>query len=332
MKQRLLWMDLLNITAIIGVMMMHVNLAQNEYNGQMTFPFIWGVGVHSLFIWPVDVFYMLTGANLIGRSMVGGCKMYAEKRFKRTVIPFVVWSLIYWAIYSRTTNPVEFIDGFVNTKFCAYLWFFIPLFGIYLAIPFVESLVVKSSRRKVELFLICAFLVDCCLYTACQLLDIHDLNNLFPIAGRFFWFAILGYYLKTFDIDVKVRKWLYFAGVVAVIVNFCCYILINYLQNSPNIIFRGYHTPTCVLIASTVFVWFKYFKWEHLSKYSHTIMFVSSCTLGVYLMHRLTLSIFNMVHMSILEHFTFGFIPVYLFTLLLVVIFKKIPYLRDIIP
>lgn len=64
-KDRILWMDLLNITAIFGVIMMHTNDAQNHFNGILTPKYIWACAVHSFFMWPVAAFYMLTGCNLL---------------------------------------------------------------------------------------------------------------------------------------------------------------------------------------------------------------------------------------------------------------------------
>lgn len=71
-KKRILWIDIANIFAILGVVYLHCNLAIHTYSGSPNFEFFWAAGAHSFILWPVNVFYMLTGYTLIGR--MGGCK------------------------------------------------------------------------------------------------------------------------------------------------------------------------------------------------------------------------------------------------------------------
>lgn len=64
-KKRILWMDVLNIVACVGVVLLHCNHQMGLYNGEMTFPIIWGIIVNSFVYWPVPVFMMLSGSNLL---------------------------------------------------------------------------------------------------------------------------------------------------------------------------------------------------------------------------------------------------------------------------
>ena len=58
-KDRILWMDLLNITAILGVIMMHTNDAQNHFNGILTSEYIWACAVAHTPLKPMTVASML---------------------------------------------------------------------------------------------------------------------------------------------------------------------------------------------------------------------------------------------------------------------------------
>lgn len=66
-KERILWMDILNIFACIGVLILHTNSTTvHQFNGDVNSDFVWGLFTHSLFYWPVPVFLMLSGSNIIG--------------------------------------------------------------------------------------------------------------------------------------------------------------------------------------------------------------------------------------------------------------------------
>ena len=68
-RKRYYWMDLLNILAICGVIILHTNnYFVHHYDGEMSISKGWNILTHSLFIWPVPVFFMLSGANLMSGS------------------------------------------------------------------------------------------------------------------------------------------------------------------------------------------------------------------------------------------------------------------------
>lgn len=323
-NHRILWMDMLNIIAIIGVCMMHCNNAQNVYDGNMTFPFVWGAAVHSFFLWPVDVFFMLTGANLIGKSWLeeGKIEVYAKKRFRKTGVPFIFWSIFYWLLFSRTTNPYDIIDGIIHTKFNPNLWFFISLFAIYLSIPFIEIFVINVSKKVLEVFLVVAFvLLSVCPFLF-ELFNMDFITEAFPLGGNYLAMAILGYYLKTYPVDGKRYKKVCLLGVYAVILNFIGFLLLNYLQGSPNKIFMGYLNPCCICITIAVFSWFQHHRFTCIEEYAEKIAYISSCTLGVYVIHRAVQGAFQFSHLYILNNYIWVFISVYIVSLACVMVIK----------
>lgn len=334
-SHRIVWIDLLNICAIIGVCWMHSNNGQNVYDGTLDFSFVWGCAVHSFAIWPVDVFYMITGAMLIGRANVYGGGAYFKRRFLKTGFPFIVWSLIYYLIYSRTTNIVEFIDLFINARFVTIMWFFIPLFAIYISIPFMEIFIVNCERKLIELYLFLSFVLISFFPFICHFVNIHFVENIFPMGLNYLWISVLGYYIYYFDFSKKTRKCVYFLGIISVILNFFGYVLVNYFKGSPDLVFKTNMTPTCIFISVAVFFFFKYHNWQSVTNYSSCIMFISSCTLGVYLMHKLVKGCFNTIWPDVIYETWFevlGFIPMYLVSLVGIIFIKKIPFLRKIVP
>lgn len=70
MKQRIVWVDALNVIACFGVLLLHcTNKALHSFSG--TFSVSWAEGLfsHSFFIWPVNVFFMLSGFTIITKQL-----------------------------------------------------------------------------------------------------------------------------------------------------------------------------------------------------------------------------------------------------------------------
>jgi len=72
-------------------------------------------------------------------------KNFLLRRFKRTGVPFIVWSFIgiffhmivkkRLIMYKMTT----LIAGIINARWMGIYWFFIPLFMVYISIPVINS-------------------------------------------------------------------------------------------------------------------------------------------------------------------------------------------------
>ena len=97
MKKRVLWIDILNIFACFGVLIMHVSNGQvHNWDGEQNAVFWWGLLTHTFSYWPVPVFLMLSGVNIL-TNLPDSVQWDAffKRRAKRTVIPFFIWSVIY---------------------------------------------------------------------------------------------------------------------------------------------------------------------------------------------------------------------------------------------
>lgn len=91
-QTRLLWMDILNITACICVVLLHCNHQIDIYHGSLDFPYIWGVFVYSFAFWPVPVFMMLSCCNLLNSQ-------YDKKLSSRNVFTVQEYLLLHGVSY-----------------------------------------------------------------------------------------------------------------------------------------------------------------------------------------------------------------------------------------
>jgi len=79
-NKRLLWMDISNITASICVILLHCNHhVKYLYEGKIDFTYLWGMIVYHFAYWPVPIFMMLSGCNLLNSK--DDKRTFYRKRF-----------------------------------------------------------------------------------------------------------------------------------------------------------------------------------------------------------------------------------------------------------
>lgn len=85
--KRVLYVDILNIIACAGVLLLHsTNGPVHNFNGNVNFDWFIGLFSHSFFLWPVNVFFMLSGITMMRTcyemTCKGEIKQYYLKRLK----------------------------------------------------------------------------------------------------------------------------------------------------------------------------------------------------------------------------------------------------------
>ena len=72
-KDRIIWVDALNIVACMGVLLLHSTNGQvHRFDGNVSIEWIIGLFPHGFFLWPVNVFFMLSGFTLIRQNTYQG--------------------------------------------------------------------------------------------------------------------------------------------------------------------------------------------------------------------------------------------------------------------
>lgn len=89
MKERLVWIDVLNIVACAGVLLLHCTNAQvHGFSGTPSADWFIGLTTHSFFLWPVNVFFMISGFTLTSHlaltyyNELGGGKTVLQQTHK----------------------------------------------------------------------------------------------------------------------------------------------------------------------------------------------------------------------------------------------------------
>lgn len=336
---RILYYDVLNVMATLGVVFLHCNGLAHTYSN--TLAWYQALLVEVCIYWPVPIFFMLSGATLIGYRKRYTTKAFFQKRFMRTAIPFVIWTLIFavvnkiypWEIGIRT-----FIDRCFNTSIQSVYWFFLPLFSIYLAMPVLSLL--KDHRKTLwymagTSFLLISLLPDLFGYVGLT----WNAALQMPMVGGYLLFAILGYLFATQDFTRKQRIIIYALGIFGIVLRYGMTVYLSVRDGVINKTFFGYMDYYSVFFGIAVFVFFKNSKvikkLEGNQKFVKFISKISSCSFGVYLMHMLIIKYMPALLPELWTGFSMRLIGpfvVYIICVLFTFILKKIPILKYIVP
>lgn len=81
-------------------------------------------------------------------------KSTIKKKFKRLIIPYVVWSLVQLVIFPQTTDLSMLYTG------CLHLWFLLMLFELFLIFIITKSLWINLSCKKWYILCVCSIFLS----------------------------------------------------------------------------------------------------------------------------------------------------------------------------
>lgn len=146
-------MDLLNVIACFAVVMLHCTTTVFANSGDTE----WHLDVlfQSICIFAVPVFFMISGANLLGYREKYDTKTFFVKRFRKVVFTLVIASIIVYVcqpllafIIAGTPPDISiggFVKGFLHNQICDIYWFFYAIIILYAVTPVLHWLR-KTSR------------------------------------------------------------------------------------------------------------------------------------------------------------------------------------------
>lgn len=156
----------MKICAIFAVILVHVS-------APLLVPFSpspqWWIGnVYDAFSrWCVPLFVMVSGALVLPHAGAFGLTRHLTVRVRRILLPFVVWSILYF-VYRATTKdePISLatlLPGILTAPLYYHLWFVYMLLVLYLLAPavgiFLQHAAAKYAWYIVGLWFVWASLV-----------------------------------------------------------------------------------------------------------------------------------------------------------------------------
>lgn len=342
---RILYFDVLNIIACIAVIFLHHNGLVHQYNPNIVSPWSQALVVEVVAFFAVPIFLMLSGATLMEYRKRYDTRTFFKKRLSRVLIPFVVWSVltfIYALLKGRyVLDQLSFTkvwDIFMTSDMMSIYWFFPVIISIYLAMPILSLLTQRVNRKWLWYMAGVGLLTYSVLPPVCKLLGLEfNTSYALPLTAGFLIFPILGYLLATEKIKTK---WFVVICIVAVAALALRYVVTYFLtirDGSTNYLLADYVYFTGILPAVALFMLAQRIPWDRYIKgrFVSTLSLVSSCSLGIYLIHILVMSAelkyFHMTDMQSLWRIAMPFVT-YLICLIVVLIVKSGTVTRNLFP
>ena len=259
------YIDVLAILSAFAVVMLHANgVFWSHPSGRL---WITSNCIETLFYFAVPIFFMIPGATLMDYRDKYTTREFFIRRMIRVGIPFVAWktgcilalcNLPYRHIVSKETLLVV-IDELYNSTTIGIYWFFLPLFVIYLSIPFLASV---QEKKKNFLYVIAWSVLVMAAQLSVNLLKWKyrlpidlNFNKIASVVSAYpLLYPILGYYLATFEISRKYRIAIYLLGIAGFLMHFGGTMLVTRPDGPIDGMFKGYANLPAVLQAAGLFL------------------------------------------------------------------------------
>lgn len=289
---------------------------------------------------------MISGAMLIDFNKKYSLNEFFKKRIVKTVIPFIIWSLIGLLIeifYVKNINIASvdlkyIINGLINGNLVQIYWFFIPLFCIYLSIP-VFSLIPDKNKKNIFIYITTlAFILN---ITIPFIISIFNLPINYSISmivgGGYLFFPLVGYLLHKYEISKRYRLILYLIAIGGLLLHIIGTYYVSMDAGEVIKTFKGFNNVPSALYSIGIFVFIKYdlIRIMKINIISKLVNFLDFYTFGIYLVHWYLLEFlritFKINNTSIIYRLLAP-IVVLIMSVILIYILRKIPIIKKIVP
>lgn len=301
-KNRVVYFDILNILATISVVWIHFGNEVHWYDGSTVW--YWCLLIQVICYWAVPVFFMLTGATLMGYRKRCSTKEYFIHRLKRGLAPYLVFGTLLTLVCLKkgtlTIDPAHpvlwVLDVFMNNRMEHIYWFFVVLLGIYLTIPALSVFAREENRKELNYMVALGTLTICVFPFLNQMLSQYlgvtencwNSALSFPMLGGYLIYPVLGYWASVHDFTPRQRIMCYAAAVLCGVLRYSGLAQLSVRDGATNQLYMDYVSFPALFLALGVFVFVRYLFSEHVTMsepVKKILKECSACSLGVYLIH-----------------------------------------------
>lgn len=245
----------------------------------------------------VPIFFMLTGAFMLGRTREERYSTFLKKRVVKLLVPFVLISMVYYIFNICQTGVMpsnilwDFVVQFSNNGIKYHFWYMYAIILIYLLLPFLNKMILNLSKRNLQtliLVLASGNLVSTVAYISGSLGTPLLTECGFPNFLCYINYLFLGYYLQHYGMERKWRKWLYIAGAGALVAMLILDVLTAKILTDALFV-AGSLGP--LVAATAVFVAFQSIKWKWSSRWKKFFVLTTPLVFYIYMVHVLVMDV-----------------------------------------
>lgn len=340
--------NIIRLYAMFIVVMIHVASIPAPHYNTIT-PAEWWISnaFHAFSKGGPPMFTMVSGMLLLAKEQPLG--VFFRKRVVKVLIPFVIWALIYLAYRVIAKGEAFSVPWLLRELLQGppyyHLWFIQMILGLYLATPILRVYVRAASRHNLSYFLIVWALTVGLLPILNRLLNLQ-IGIQVVITTQFVGYFILGYYLRDIKLTPRqmwIAPFVFVGGILFTEVSSYWLMMNNGGQFDP--FFYDNQSLNIIITATALFLFIKSLPFEALiqqyPRLRQWIVSLSACSFGVYFVHVIVMELlaegtFGM-RLSVLAFNPLFAIPLttlvtFLMSLIIVLVMKRIPLVRQIVP
>ena len=215
-RQNTAYLTLMNVVAALSVVILHTNDCYWDFSTERYW--ITANIINGVFVFAVPVFFMITGATMLDYPSRYDTPTFFKKRAEKTLLPFIVWSLICLLLNIAVFHTVKWsdlslpyvINGILTTKFNTIYWFFPPLFCVYAVIPLFAAVPQDKKRSLFTYLAIAGFAANMLVPFLIRWLEL-PLTWPFEVrvASSYLLYVLVGYLISRYDMPRFVRYGVY---------------------------------------------------------------------------------------------------------------------------
>lgn len=318
---RLLWADMLRITAIFAMVLLHVAAA--EWNSVRVDSTEWqAMNLYDGAVrWCVPVLIMLSGMLFLNPKKDVPISKLFKKNILRIFLALVFWGIAYQlfkyyrynvSITFQTASAILYKILFGIPRY--HLWFLYTIIGLYLLTPALRLFIANSKKKDIEYVLWLFFIIGTCFPLVNTIFKInhlpYTLNKLIPELTGYVGYYIAGYYFTTYELQKKHKIGLYIAGIASVLFTIVFTAIISHIQQEKQDVMYVYLLPNTLFASFAIFIAFRDGLKTINLKNDKIISHLSLCTFGIYLTHDFFIQLLSMTGITTLSFSPFISIPV----------------------
>lgn len=320
-SQRLYWVDMLRLIAMLMVIAAHCVDIYNATPQQDPMNSFWGAFIGSLMRPSVPLFAMMTGLLLL--PIKESAAEFYKRRIPRVLIPMILWSAIYYFIpwftgvagldksIITTLFPFEFSPSqeagdamrnialipFTFNGYTTHMWYLYMLIGLYLMMPFFSAWVEKRDSTMTNTFI----LMWLCSLTLPYLQQLIAPNLFGECAwnefGTFYYFSgfagylLLGHILARrhhmpLRLIIAMGVMLYISGYIVTYTGYASMAVQYSYEEAPELLelFWQFCSPNVALMALGIFLVVQRINITS-TRMQSLLAATTRCSFGTYMMH-----------------------------------------------
>lgn len=332
------YLDILRGTSIFAVVLLHTAAPAVQNQDYTTAGWVAASLIEGSLRWCVPVFVMVSGALLLDRSKNEPQAAFFRRRLQKIIIPLFFWLLVYYGPrimrgdIARTSEVLLHGGG--------HLWYLFMISGLYLFTPALRIYVNAASGKNQLFVIIVIFILASTYYTVSTLCN-YPLSTIITLFLPFLGYYLCGNYLHSRR-PINIGAWpliglIFFCTVFIILFTDC---LVSRLGTERGLVLHHYLGIPVIFISISIFILIskcQQIRSSSREKIFSVFKFAAPKTLGIYLVHPLVIYFFQKAMGFTLADNTSWLITicfsvvVFFFSLIVVSIFLKVPYLRRVV-